>query len=122
MKLPPACWLFHLLHSDVVLANGLSLPFEGRRVHLAPEGEGDLELQVVVLLLAEGLNENGVVFNLNRLVLESPTPGNIMSVRVLDLNLYRVQVLGPLEGRAHQDGLALLCLESCQSGVVVGPH
>ena len=27
VKLSPACWLFHLLHSDVVLANGLRLPF-----------------------------------------------------------------------------------------------
>lgn len=72
--------------------------------------------------MAEGLKENGVVFNLDCLVLEGPTPGNVMSVRVLDLNLDRVQVLGPLEGWAHQDGLALFCLEPCESGVVVGPH
>ena len=110
MQLSPTRWSFHLLHSDVVLANGLLLPFEGGRIHLAPEREGDLELQIVVLLLAEGLKKHGVVFNLNRLVLESRTPGNVMSVRVLDLNLDRVQILGPLEGWAHQDGLALLCL------------
>ena len=39
VKLPPACRLFQLLHGDVVLADGLLLPFEGRRVNLAPEGE-----------------------------------------------------------------------------------
>ena len=122
VKLPPPGRLLHLLHCDVVLANGLLFPFQGGRIHLGPEGEGYLELQAVVLLLAEGLEENGVVLYLDRLILQGRTAGNVMSVRVFDLNLDNVQVLGPLEWRAHQDWLALLCLESCQSRVIIGPH
>jgi len=122
VKLSPPGWLLHLLHSDVVLANGLLLPFQGGRIHLGPEGEGDLELKVVVLLLAEGLKENGVVLYLYRLVLKGRTAGNVVPVSILDLNLDHMEVLGPLERGAHQDGLALLCLESCQSRVVIGPH
>jgi hypothetical protein len=105
-----------------VLTNWLILPFECRRVNFSPEGERNLELKEVILLLAEGLNENVGIISLHCLVLEGSTARNVMAIGILDLNQYLLEILRPLKRWSHQDGLSLLILQSFQSRVIISPH
>lgn len=84
-----------------MLAHGLILPFEGGSVYFSPEREGNLELKEVILLLAEGLDENVGIVSLHCFILQSRAAGNVMAVGILDLNQYLLEILRPLEGRSH---------------------
>jgi hypothetical protein len=70
VQLLPSRGFIQLLHSDEMLANWLILPLEGRSVHFSPEGERNLELKEVILLLAECFNENVGVIGFHCFILE----------------------------------------------------
>lgn len=98
-----------------MLPNWLILPFEGRSVNFSPERERNLELKEVILFLAECFYEKVGVIGFHSFILESSAAGNVMTVSVLDLNQYLLEILRPLERRSHQYGLSLLILQSFQS-------
>jgi len=119
----PPSWPIDFRNGEESLAYWNLFLFHVLRVDFGPERELQLIEQVVVLSLrARCRHVELVICDRDGLVEESCAATHVVSVRKLDFNENRVQVLVPQERRCHSHRHFFLLCESITDVFVLGAH